>query len=152
MCPFSSSLSLCPSAWPCEWGCAGQKMEQWHWSISYCYWLMNLFLVFYYSMRVYSFADNKMPCVMFYQDINECRGPQNKLTELNADVKKSFHNLRLRIQVRSSWNTDDLQVRCHDVWFSPWQDLEQMAMEQDKESDKLALISQVEGHRKQMLR
>ncbi|XP_077435112.1 vesicle transport protein SEC20 [Vanacampus margaritifer] len=62
------------------------------------------------------------------QDINECRGPQSKLTELNADVKKSFHNLRLRIQ-----------------------DLEQMAMEQDKESDKLALISQVEGHRKQML-
>ncbi|XP_061691330.1 vesicle transport protein SEC20-like [Syngnathoides biaculeatus] len=62
------------------------------------------------------------------QDINECRGPQSKLTELNADVKKSFHNLRLRIQ-----------------------DLEQMALEQDKESEKLALINQVEGHRKQML-
>uniref|UniRef100_A0A3B4U4X0 BCL2 interacting protein 1 n=1 Tax=Seriola dumerili TaxID=41447 RepID=A0A3B4U4X0_SERDU len=63
------------------------------------------------------------------QDINECTGPQSKLTELNADVKKSFHNLRLRIQ-----------------------DLEQMAMEQDKESDKQTLISQVEGHKKQMLR
>ncbi|KAI3351917.1 hypothetical protein L3Q82_020745 [Scortum barcoo] len=63
-----------------------------------------------------------------HQDINECTGPQSKLTELNADVKKSFHNLRLRIQ-----------------------DLEQMAMEEDKESDKQALISQVEGHRKQML-
>ncbi|XP_059202613.1 vesicle transport protein SEC20 [Centropristis striata] len=62
------------------------------------------------------------------QDINECAGPQSKLTELNADVKKSFHNLRLRIQ-----------------------DFEQMAMEQDKESDKQALLSQVEGHRKQML-
>ncbi|XP_037636849.1 vesicle transport protein SEC20 isoform X2 [Sebastes umbrosus] len=62
------------------------------------------------------------------KDINECTGPESKLTELNADVKKSFHNLRLRIQ-----------------------DFEQMAMEQDKESDKQALISQVEGHRKQML-
>ncbi|XP_049442771.1 vesicle transport protein SEC20-like [Epinephelus fuscoguttatus] len=31
------------------------------------------------------------------------------------------------------------------------QDFEQMAMEQDKESDKQALMSQVEGHRKQML-
>ncbi|XP_042274744.1 vesicle transport protein SEC20 [Thunnus albacares] len=62
------------------------------------------------------------------QDINECTGPPNKLTELNAEVKKSFHNLRLRIQ-----------------------DLDQMAMEQDKESDKQTLISQVEGHRKQML-
>ncbi|XP_075959271.1 vesicle transport protein SEC20-like isoform X3 [Anarhichas minor] len=63
------------------------------------------------------------------QDVTECSGPQSKLTELNADVKKSFHNLRLRIQ-----------------------DFEQIAMEQDKESDKQALISQVEGHRKQMLR
>lgn len=32
------------------------------------------------------------------------------------------------------------------------QDLEQMAMEQDKESDKQVMMSQVEGHRKQMLR
>ncbi|AWP12342.1 hypothetical protein SMAX5B_019024 [Scophthalmus maximus] len=62
------------------------------------------------------------------QDINECTGPQSELTELNADVKKSFHNLRLRIQ-----------------------DFEQIAMEQDKESDKQVLISQVEGHRKQMM-
>ncbi|XP_054454005.1 vesicle transport protein SEC20-like [Anoplopoma fimbria] len=62
------------------------------------------------------------------QDVTECTGPQSKLTELNADVKKSFHNLRLRIQ-----------------------DFEQIAMEQDKESDKQALISQVDGHRKQML-
>ncbi|XP_028445199.1 vesicle transport protein SEC20 isoform X2 [Perca flavescens] len=65
---------------------------------------------------------------MTLKDINECTGPQSKLTELNTNVKKSFHNLRLRIQ-----------------------DFEQMAMEQDKESDKQALISQVEGHRKQML-
>ena len=33
-----------------------------------------------------------------------------------------------------------------------WQDLELMAMEQDRESDKQIIISQVEGHRKQMLR
>ncbi|XP_034037456.1 vesicle transport protein SEC20-like [Thalassophryne amazonica] len=62
------------------------------------------------------------------QDITECAGPQSKLTELNVDVKNSFHSLRLRIQ-----------------------DLAQMAMEQDKESDKQALLNQVEGHRKQML-
>ncbi|XP_029917094.1 vesicle transport protein SEC20 [Myripristis murdjan] len=62
------------------------------------------------------------------QDISDCTGPQSKLTELNSKVKESFHNLRLRIQ-----------------------DLEQMGMEQDKESDKQALFSQVEGHRKQML-
>ncbi|XP_072252146.1 vesicle transport protein SEC20-like [Leuresthes tenuis] len=62
------------------------------------------------------------------QDITEFTGPQSKLTEINADVKKCFHYLRLRIQ-----------------------DLEQMAMEQDKESDKLGLINQVEGHKKQML-
>lgn len=62
------------------------------------------------------------------QDITDCNGPHNKLAELNTDVKKSFHNLRLRIQ-----------------------DLEQMAMEQDKESDKQSLIIQVESHRKQML-
>ncbi|XP_030595232.1 vesicle transport protein SEC20 [Archocentrus centrarchus] len=62
------------------------------------------------------------------QDITECTGPQSKLTELNGEVKKNFHSLRLRIQ-----------------------DLEQMAMEQDKESDKQALMTQVERHRKQML-
>ncbi|XP_008277781.1 vesicle transport protein SEC20 [Stegastes partitus] len=62
------------------------------------------------------------------QDIIECPGPQSKLTEVNAEVKKSFHNLRQRIQ-----------------------DFEQMAMEQDRESDKQALLSQVEGHKKQML-
>ncbi|XP_047441282.1 vesicle transport protein SEC20-like [Mugil cephalus] len=61
------------------------------------------------------------------QDITDCQGPQSKLTDLNADVKKSFHNLRSRIQ-----------------------DLEQMAMEQDKMSDKEALMNQVEGHKKQM--
>ena len=36
------------------------------------------------------------------QDITEYTGPQSRLTELNAEVKKSFHNLRLRIQVRNT--------------------------------------------------
>ncbi|XP_056146895.1 vesicle transport protein SEC20 [Lampris incognitus] len=62
------------------------------------------------------------------QDVNDCTGPQSRLTDLNSKVKEGFHNLRLRIQ-----------------------DLEQMGMEQDKESEKKALLSQVEGHRKQML-
>lgn len=43
---------------------------------------------------------------MFLQDVKECPGPQSKLTELNADVKKSFHNLRSRIQVRNCVSAD----------------------------------------------
>ncbi|XP_035390835.1 vesicle transport protein SEC20 isoform X1 [Electrophorus electricus] len=62
------------------------------------------------------------------QDISECAGPQSELTELNCKVKERFKHLRLRIQ-----------------------DLEQMGKEQDRESDRLALLRQVEGHRKQML-
>ncbi|KAM6953248.1 vesicle transport protein SEC20-like [Aplochiton taeniatus] len=62
------------------------------------------------------------------QDVNECKGPQAELTELNSKVKEKFNNLRMRIQ-----------------------DLEQMAFEQDKESDKQAVLSEVEGHRRQML-
>ncbi|XP_030223752.1 vesicle transport protein SEC20 [Gadus morhua] len=62
------------------------------------------------------------------QDVRECTGPQSTLTELNSKVIESFQNLRLRIQ-----------------------DLEQMGLEQDKESDKQALLQQVEGHRKQMI-
>ncbi|XP_053496860.1 vesicle transport protein SEC20 [Ictalurus furcatus] len=62
------------------------------------------------------------------QDISECTGPQTKLTEFNSTVKEKFVRLRQRIQ-----------------------DLEQMGKEQDKESDKQALLRQVEGHRKQML-
>ncbi|KAG9334846.1 hypothetical protein JZ751_006415 [Albula glossodonta] len=62
------------------------------------------------------------------QDIGECPGPQSELTDLNSKVKEKFSLLRLRIQ-----------------------DLEQMAKEQDKESDKLSIMSEVEGHRRQML-
>ncbi|XP_066573133.1 vesicle transport protein SEC20 [Amia ocellicauda] len=62
------------------------------------------------------------------QDIRECPGPQTVLTDLNSKVKEKFNRLRLRIQ-----------------------DLEQMAKEQDKESDKLAILQETEAHRKQML-
>ncbi|KAF4081024.1 hypothetical protein AMELA_G00156040 [Ameiurus melas] len=62
------------------------------------------------------------------QDISECTGPHAKLTEFNSTAKEKLVRLRQRIQ-----------------------DLEQMGKEQDKESDKLALLRQVEGHRRQML-
>ncbi|GCB67045.1 hypothetical protein scyTo_0010189, partial [Scyliorhinus torazame] len=62
------------------------------------------------------------------QDIRDSPGPLSLLTELNAKVKEMFQQLRLRIQ-----------------------DLEQMAKEQDKESDKQILLAEVENHRKQML-
>ncbi|XP_053734933.1 vesicle transport protein SEC20-like isoform X2 [Synchiropus splendidus] len=62
------------------------------------------------------------------QDIHQCSGPQSQLAALNTDVKQSFHLLRMRIQ-----------------------DLEQMAMEQDKELDKQELMGRVERHRKQMM-
>ncbi|XP_043841535.1 vesicle transport protein SEC20 [Dromiciops gliroides] len=64
----------------------------------------------------------------FIQDIRDCSGPLSTLTELNAKVKEKFHHLRLRIQ-----------------------ELEQMAKEQDKESEKQALLQEVENHKKQML-
>uniref|UniRef100_A0A7N4NNT0 BCL2 interacting protein 1 n=1 Tax=Sarcophilus harrisii TaxID=9305 RepID=A0A7N4NNT0_SARHA len=65
----------------------------------------------------------------FIQDIRDCSGPLSTLTELNAKVKEKFHHLRLRIQ-----------------------ELEQMAKEQDKESEKQVLLQEVENHKKQMLR
>ncbi|XP_006784967.1 vesicle transport protein SEC20 [Neolamprologus brichardi] len=62
------------------------------------------------------------------QDIRDCPGPQSALVELNAQVKEKFNKLRLRIQ-----------------------DLEQMAKEQDKESDRLAIQTETESQWKQML-
>ncbi|CAI5643170.1 hypothetical protein ACER0C_026368 [Sarotherodon galilaeus] len=62
------------------------------------------------------------------QDIRDCPGPQSALVELNAQVKEKFNKLRLRIQ-----------------------DLEQMAKEQDKESDGLAIQTETESQWKQML-
>ncbi|XP_030621874.1 vesicle transport protein SEC20 isoform X2 [Chanos chanos] len=62
------------------------------------------------------------------QDVSECTGPPSTLNDLNYKVKEKFSQLRQRIE-----------------------DLEQMGKEQDRESDKQALLSQAEGHRKQML-
>lgn len=57
---------------------------------------------------------HKLVLNLLLQDITRCTGPQSKLTELNADVKKNFHNLRLRIQVRSyvSANTSKHPMNC----------------------------------------
>ncbi|GAA6094466.1 vesicle transport protein SEC20 isoform X1 [Tachysurus ichikawai] len=62
------------------------------------------------------------------QDVGECRGPHRRLMELNGAVKKKFNHLRQRIQ-----------------------DMEQMAKEQDKETDKNIILAETECHRKQML-
>ncbi|KAK1787998.1 hypothetical protein P4O66_016473, partial [Electrophorus voltai] len=61
-------------------------------------------------------------------DIRECSGPHNILMELNAAVKEKNNQLRQRIQ-----------------------EMEQMAKEQDKETDKNAILRETEGHLKQML-
>ncbi|XP_070773587.1 vesicle transport protein SEC20 isoform X1 [Enoplosus armatus] len=63
------------------------------------------------------------------QDIRDCPGPQSTLMELNSQVKEKFSKLRLRIQ-----------------------DLEQMAREQDRESDGLAIQAETESQRRQMQR
>uniref|UniRef100_UPI003AAE2EB1 vesicle transport protein SEC20 isoform X2 n=1 Tax=Centroberyx gerrardi TaxID=166262 RepID=UPI003AAE2EB1 len=63
------------------------------------------------------------------QDIRECPGPQSALMELNSQVKEKFNKLRLRIQ-----------------------DLEQMSREQDRETDRLAIQTETESQRRQMLR
>ncbi|KAL7853471.1 hypothetical protein AOLI_G00203150 [Acnodon oligacanthus] len=62
------------------------------------------------------------------QDIRECSGPQTVLVELNAAVKERFSQLRQRLQ-----------------------DMEQMAKEQDRESDKNDILTETEAHHKQML-
>ncbi|XP_060747237.1 vesicle transport protein SEC20 isoform X2 [Tachysurus vachellii] len=62
------------------------------------------------------------------QDVGECRGPHRLLMELNGAVKKKCNHLRQRIQ-----------------------DVEQMAKEQDKETDKNIILAETECHRKQML-
>ncbi|CAK6957195.1 vesicle transport protein SEC20 [Scomber scombrus] len=62
------------------------------------------------------------------QDIRDCPGPQSTLLEFNSQVKDKFNHLRLRIQ-----------------------DLEQMAKEQDRETDRLTIQAETESQRKQML-
>ncbi|KAG7217067.1 hypothetical protein INR49_027607 [Caranx melampygus] len=67
-------------------------------------------------------------CAHVLQDIRDCPGPQAALRELNAKVKEKFNKLRLRIQ-----------------------DLEQMAREQDRETDRQAIQAETESQRRQML-
>ncbi|KAM9846554.1 vesicle transport protein SEC20 [Aulostomus maculatus] len=62
------------------------------------------------------------------QDIRDCPGPESSLMELNSQVKEKFNQLRLRIQ-----------------------DLDQMAREQDRESDRLAIQAETESQRRQMI-
>uniref|UniRef100_A0A3Q3KWY6 BCL2 interacting protein 1b n=1 Tax=Labrus bergylta TaxID=56723 RepID=A0A3Q3KWY6_9LABR len=63
------------------------------------------------------------------QDIRDCPGPHSTLMKLNSQVKEKFSKLRLRIQ-----------------------DLEQMAREQDRETDRVAIQEETESQRRQMLR
>ncbi|XP_007553605.1 PREDICTED: vesicle transport protein SEC20-like [Poecilia mexicana] len=62
------------------------------------------------------------------QDIINCPGPHSALAELNSRVKEKFNKLRLRIQ-----------------------DLEQMAQEQDTQSNRLSILMETESQRRQML-
>uniref|UniRef100_A0A4W5NKA9 BCL2 interacting protein 1 n=1 Tax=Hucho hucho TaxID=62062 RepID=A0A4W5NKA9_9TELE len=62
------------------------------------------------------------------QDIRECPGPQSVLMDFNSKVKEKLNQLRLRIQ-----------------------NMEQMAKEQDRETDKQAILGETESHRRQNL-
>ncbi|CAL1573171.1 unnamed protein product [Knipowitschia caucasica] len=62
------------------------------------------------------------------QDIRDCPGPHSALLNFNSQVKEKFNKLRLRIQ-----------------------DLEQMAKEQDRESDRVEIQTETESQRRQML-
>ncbi|XP_041742526.1 vesicle transport protein SEC20-like [Coregonus clupeaformis] len=62
------------------------------------------------------------------QDIRECPGPQSVLMDFNSKVKEKFNQLRQRIQ-----------------------NMEQMAKEQDRETDKQDILSETESHRRQNL-
>ncbi|XP_003971045.1 vesicle transport protein SEC20-like [Takifugu rubripes] len=62
------------------------------------------------------------------QDIRDCHGPQSSLLELNSQVKEKFIKLRMRIQ-----------------------DLELMAREQDRETDRQSIQAEAESQRRQML-
>uniref|UniRef100_UPI00358F75E4 vesicle transport protein SEC20 n=1 Tax=Myxine glutinosa TaxID=7769 RepID=UPI00358F75E4 len=62
------------------------------------------------------------------QDIRECEGPHSVLTQLNGRVREKLKLLRARIE-----------------------DLERMALEQDRETDKREILHEVENHRKQLI-
>ncbi|XP_023652686.2 vesicle transport protein SEC20 isoform X1 [Paramormyrops kingsleyae] len=65
----------------------------------------------------------------FIRDIRKFPESHEELMDLNSKVKEKITELRLRIQ-----------------------DLEQTGKEQDKESERLAMLSEAEGYRKQLLR
>ncbi|XP_054611990.1 vesicle transport protein SEC20 isoform X1 [Dunckerocampus dactyliophorus] len=82
------------------------------------------------------------------QDIRECSGPQSALMQLNYHIKDKFNRLRRRIQV-SARVTPVLLLRC--LIIVCLQDLEQMAREQDKESDRMSIQAEADSQRRQML-
>ncbi|XP_048851179.1 vesicle transport protein SEC20 [Brienomyrus brachyistius] len=65
----------------------------------------------------------------FIRDIRTFPESHEELMDLNSKVKEKITELRLRIQ-----------------------DLEEMGKEQDKESERLAMLSEAEGYRKRLLR
>nr|XP_023652687.1 vesicle transport protein SEC20-like isoform X2 [Paramormyrops kingsleyae] len=65
----------------------------------------------------------------FIRDIRKFPESHEELMDLNSKVKEKITELRLRIQ-----------------------DLEQTGKEQDKESERLAMLSEAEGYRKRLLR
>uniref|UniRef100_A0A2K6K2Q9 BCL2 interacting protein 1 n=2 Tax=Rhinopithecus TaxID=542827 RepID=A0A2K6K2Q9_RHIBE len=98
------------------------------------------------------------------QDIRDCSGPLSALTELNTKVKEKFQQLRHRIQVGIlrteichffffllTYSLTDFSSTQHDFNSPTIPDLEQLAKEQDKESEKQLLLQEVENHKKQML-
>ncbi|XP_014447252.1 vesicle transport protein SEC20 isoform X2 [Tupaia chinensis] len=104
------------------------------------------------------------------QDIRDCSGPLSALTELNTKVKEKFQQLRHRIQpivkehlfrllifyfLKLTYSLKILSSTQHS-FTSPatpatYNELEQLAKEQDKESEKQLLLQEVENHKKQML-
>ncbi|XP_061818926.1 vesicle transport protein SEC20 isoform X1 [Nerophis lumbriciformis] len=86
------------------------------------------------------------------QDIRECSGPQSVLMQLNCHVKDKFNLLRRRIQVSACLThlsgVLGVVLPCAAVGL---QDLEQMAREQDKESDRMSIQAEAESQRRQML-
>ncbi|XP_076024233.1 vesicle transport protein SEC20 isoform X1 [Genypterus blacodes] len=102
------------------------------------------------------------------QDIRDCPGPESVLMELNSVVKQKFNNLRLRIQVSLyssqrytgrvafclKWEIHNYLCVCVCVWVCVvchCQDLEQMAKEQDRETDRMSIQAETESQRRQML-
>ncbi|KAM5213812.1 vesicle transport protein SEC20 isoform 4-T7 [Hipposideros larvatus] len=94
------------------------------------------------------------------QDIRDCSGPLSALTELNTKVKEKFQQLRHRIQILcplcifatrlcDTRRIGPIVSDCGSCFLL--KELEQLAKEQDRESEKQALLQEVESHKKQML-